>query len=82
MFPCGVCGQVTKPGEKATRLTVETRQATYPYREDAHKYMDLEGKEIIKDDPGGTGNEIVKEVLVCPPCSTTQLIIQTQTKEQ
>lgn len=60
-FVCGFCKEQTSPGQKAKRVVVETEPITYPYRVDAH------GKG--KDDPGGHGTRIVKEVLVGPCCA-------------
>jgi hypothetical protein len=39
----------------------------YPRREKAHWYC-RDGKIIVKDDPGGVGQEIVREENVCPEC--------------
>lgn len=64
MFDCGVCGTTTKPGEKAVHQVVETRAVVYPYRTAAHPIR----RDKPKDDPGGKGIEIVREVLVCPRC--------------
>jgi hypothetical protein len=70
-FICGLCAVYTKPGEKAFRVIVETREKIYPYREGANVFVprDEPGKKIIKDDLGGKGREIVKEVLACAPCA-------------
>lgn len=66
MFDCGVCGKFSKPGEKAERRVVETRKIVYPFRAAVHPIK----RQKPKDDPGGTGTAIVKEVLVCPACTT------------
>jgi len=67
MFDCGECKRTTKPGEKATRVVVEMRAATYPFRESALRFR-KEGKRVIKHDRGGRGFEIVKEINICPSC--------------
>jgi len=53
MFYCGKCNKITKPGEKEEKEVIETRHK---------KYYDAEGQEQ------GSGNEIAKEIKVCPRC--------------
>lgn len=69
MYLCGICNTQSKPGEKATRVVTERRTVTYPAIEKAHKYRDQMGREVVKDDPGGEGIEIVKEVLAHERCA-------------
>jgi len=77
MFICGLCFIYTQPREKATRVVTETREKIYPFRKNANTFMKSEfldgqrvrGKEEKSDDPGGTGVEIVKEVLACQTCA-------------
>ena len=79
MFICGLCFIYTRPGEKATRVVVETREVEYPFRKDANSFIKCErilgtnkfypGKPEKSDDPGGKGTEIVKEVLACKVCA-------------
>ena len=68
MFPCGICHRTTEPGEKAFRVVTKTRPVTYPYIEDAHRFRQ-DGKKEIRDDPGGRGVEIAKEVTACGSCA-------------
>ncbi|MCP4113430.1 MAG: hypothetical protein GY749_49200 [Desulfobacteraceae bacterium] len=49
-------------------MVVKTRKTGYPLRKDAHKYKD-EGRLKKRDDLGGVGTEIVREILACPQCS-------------
>ncbi len=80
MFICGLCFIYTAPREKATRVVTETREKIYPFRKDANVFMKSEfedgrrvkGKEEKSNDPGGTGFEIVKEVLACQTCARAQ----------
>lgn len=68
MFRCGVCGNSSHAGESLERRTAETRERVYPYRRKAQFYFDEDNKRKRKDDPGGVGWEIVREVNVCPRC--------------
>lgn len=75
---CGICSTQTKPREKVSRIVVETREKTYPYRSDANSFVRsekvgdiyLQGKKEKSNDPGGKGWEIVREVIVCSSCAT------------
>lgn len=51
MFKC-YAGHVTRPGEKLHKFVLETRSKVYPPRPYAN-------------DPGGLGEETVKEVKLC-----------------
>jgi hypothetical protein len=55
MFICGNCKSPSKPGEPITKITVETRERTYPRRKN-------ERGDVI--DNGGNGFETVKEINV------------------
>jgi hypothetical protein len=68
MFICEMCKSIVPPSTPATRLVVETRNVTYPFRKDAHIFR-RNGRLVKQDDPGGRGLEIVKEVSVCPECA-------------
>lgn len=69
MYLCGICNTQSKPGEKAHRVVTERRMAKYPAVLKAHKYRDSMGREVVRDDPGGEGIEIVKEVLAHERCA-------------
>lgn len=58
MFKCGICGEITKAGEKQNKKIVETREKEYVY-------VNKHGKEVTSK-----GSEIVKEINVCEKCST------------
>lgn len=67
-FRCGICGVQQEPRSKATRVVTETREKIYPERRQVHQFKNKEGHQEIRDDPGGKGQEIVKEVLACEGC--------------
>ena len=74
MFQCQHCGTVTPPRVSAETLVVETRARVYPFREKVAEIICLRHrtpKLETRDDPGGTGREIVREIRVCLPCKRT-----------
>ena len=74
MFQCHHCGTVTPPRVSAETIVIETRPRVYPFREDAQEVVVWRHgarKIETRDDPGGTGWEIVREIRVCPPCKTS-----------
>lgn len=60
MYRCTKCSQLSKPGEPATIVVVETRVKSYPRREQAMRRGSGATMRWIED-PGGTGVEIVRE---------------------
>lgn len=77
MFRCGVCEEVSKPGEKPVMKVTKTAPVTYPFRHDANSNVvrakevtgEVYFRRIIRDDPGGTGTRIVKEVMTHSSCA-------------
>jgi hypothetical protein len=69
-FPCYVCQTTSNPGEKCTRVAVQTREVVYPFRAQVQRHILPGGKLEMKDDSGGRGREIVFEVNICPRCIT------------
>lgn len=67
MYRCHLCGVVVPPNTPVHRKVVETRRREYPFRKDAHLFF-KDGHLKKKDDRGGVGFEIVREVVVCPSC--------------
>jgi hypothetical protein len=63
MFRCGRCDRVAAPSTPAIEVVLETRPRTYP----ARRYR-LRGESKEREDPGGTGWEIVRVARVCPAC--------------
>lgn len=71
MFHCGLCNANSKEGENAHHAIVEQREAVYPFISEAHHFINREGMKIVRDDKGGKGLQIVKEILVCSACADT-----------
>jgi hypothetical protein len=65
MFICGICKKSSRSKEKARRIVTEWREIAYPRIPNAHHYQNEEGAWKVKDDPGGVGWAISKEMLVC-----------------
>lgn len=68
MYKCELCKQIVPAHTPAHHLVVATRPKTYPPRPEVNR-VKSGGKVEWKDDPGGAGVEIVKEILVCPACA-------------
>ena len=66
MFKCGKCGKVVPPGTRAQKLTVESREKVYPHRPKVFRVRTEDQKSKWRDDSGGKGQEIVREITVCP----------------
>jgi hypothetical protein len=73
MFRCQLCQCVVPPRIPCQRLVLKWRSKRYPYRSRANTFLRTnesgKRKECQTDDPGGEGQEIVKEVIVCPDCA-------------
>lgn len=67
MYRCENCDNVSEPGDRLNKVVVRTREHQHPFRAGAHRFT-REGKEVIMDDPGGVGSQIVQEMGVCEPC--------------
>jgi hypothetical protein len=75
MYRCDQCGATVPPRNRARRVVVETRERIYPARLKANRvvsFVNGKRKVVLKDDPGGFGEETVREVVVCQTCSTTR----------
>jgi hypothetical protein len=77
LFRCQLCREVVPPNTRPIRRVVETRDRQYPFRPKANRFKrkprpdDPErkkGRIRYRDDPGGSGREIVREALLCPAC--------------
>jgi len=68
LYRCQVCSAVVRANTPAHRKVVETRRRKYLFREKANLFM-KEGRLKKTDDSGGVGDEIVREILVCPSCA-------------
>ncbi len=73
MFRCQLCQRVVPPRTPCHRLVVQWRRKHYPQRPRANvvhwRTPDKKRKQEHRDDPGGEGQEIVQEVMVCPDCA-------------
>jgi hypothetical protein len=71
MFRCELCQRVVPPGTRSQKIAVRRRTKKYPVRRDANSFYRLH-KRHVTDDPGGTGQETVKEVIACPSCAANR----------
>jgi hypothetical protein len=69
MYRCELCKEVVAPNVPSHRVTIETREVRYPYRAGANRPAPQAKKHEKRDDPGGSGREIVREVMACPRCA-------------
>ena len=70
MFRCHFCGEVVPPRTKVQNVIIESREKNYPGRRNVSRPVGPRSR--VKDDPGGSGREIVKEVKACPKCALAQ----------
>jgi hypothetical protein len=70
MYKCEFCNLLIQRNISSFRVIVEARRKIYPFRkeviwgpDDKHPW-----KYKWNDDPGGSGYEIVKEMIACPDC--------------
>ena len=68
MYRCEFCKEIVPPLTPSHRVVVETREVRYPFRPDANVSV-IKGKKEKRNDPGGSGTEIVREAIVCPRCA-------------
>jgi hypothetical protein len=74
MFRCQLCQCLVPPRTPLQRLVLKKRGKKYPYRSRANvivrqRRTDKKPRKETVDDPGGEGQEIVQEVMVCPDCA-------------
>jgi hypothetical protein len=73
MFRCQLCQCLVPPRTPCQHLVLKRRSKKYLYRSRANVVVVHEAgkkpKKEYRDDPGGDGQEIVKEVIVCPACA-------------
>lgn len=69
MYRCEFCREVVPPNIPSHRVAVETREVRYPRRERVNRPKPGDGKREKRDDPGGTGREIVREAIACARCA-------------
>jgi hypothetical protein len=68
MFQCGICHKQSEPREKGVMVVLERRTIEHPFIAKAHEGKTKDGRDVVKDDPGGTGTAIVSEVLAHIKC--------------
>ena len=64
MYVCEDCGQQVPARTPATRVVVQTVITRHPPR--THR---LRGEARAREDRGGEGSQIVRELHVCPACA-------------
>lgn len=73
VFYCQLCSTCAAAGEKAIRLVVSKKVVKFPFRSRANlvrRPNELgQSKKRFIDDPGGQGEQIEKELLVCSRCA-------------
>ncbi|QSQ20436.1 hypothetical protein JY651_35045 [Pyxidicoccus parkwayensis] len=52
-------------------ITVATRHTEFPFRAASQPYTERKRRKW-RDDPGGEGPQIVRELRVCAPCATVR----------
>ena len=76
MFRCQLCQCIVPARTPSQRLVLNWRRKEYPYRSRANTFIRTtetgKRKEYHSDDPGGKGQEVAKEVIVCPACAAQQ----------
>lgn len=72
MFQCEYCLVTTLPGVEASRIVMRRRRVTYPVRSEVHPKRRKKKGRKRRDDPGGVGWEIEKELTLCPAYATLE----------
>ena len=76
MFRCQLCQCVARPQTPSHRLVLRHRRKAYSHRSRANTFIRTnetgKRKEYHTDDPGGEGQEVVEEVIVCPACRSSE----------
>lgn len=70
MYRCQSCQKSVGPGVPCHRVTVATRLTVFPARPSCQRTVQ-DGRVKWKDDPGGTGPQIVRELGVCGACASS-----------
>jgi hypothetical protein len=70
MYKCENCGTLVSARQSSFLFTTIKRRKQYAFRADANIAIDKSGKKKKTNDPGGTGYETVKEIVVCKKCYT------------
>ena len=59
------------PGVSSHHITVATRLTEFPFRPHVQRHSEG-GRVKWKDDPGGTGPQIARELQVCAGCAAAR----------
>jgi hypothetical protein len=75
VYQCQSCSKIVPAHIPSFQITVKTRFKSYPHRSEANWFkltkadsLSRKSRWESRDDPGGSGAEIVKEIRVCPNC--------------
>lgn len=68
MFNCEFCHRTTKPGERCTLVTVESRQKAYA----PASLPKREGENFERSGRPGTGVETIRALRACTFCAQTE----------
>ncbi|GHG80587.1 hypothetical protein GCM10012319_33670 [Comamonas sp. KCTC 72670] len=71
MYRCQSCQKSVGPGVPCHRVTVASRLTQFPARPTCQRAIE-NGRRKWKDDPGGTGPQIVRELQMCAACAATR----------
>ena len=69
MFRCEKCGEVVPAGTSAQQVVVQSRDKEYPERTEKQATGRSRYPRERTVDKGGEGQEIVRELKVCPKCA-------------
>ena len=77
MYKCSQCKEIVGPKTKCCKVIVQTRSKEYFFRSKVYPGYFHRGGKLVKsskwkdrrDDPGGVGQEILKEINLCPKCA-------------
>lgn len=70
-YRCEDCKTIQPPKTKPYRLAVQTETVIYPFRSKVNQFKTDGGWET-RDDPGGRGWQIVRELVLCHWCFVDQ----------
>tara|TARA_Y100000034_G_scaffold116828_2_gene155638 strand:+ start:359 stop:637 length:279 start_codon:yes stop_codon:yes gene_type:complete len=65
MFRCDICGASAPPRTSCNIVPVKHKKVVFPFRKEANVFKSWQETEK-KNDPGGEGVQIAKEIKVCP----------------
>jgi hypothetical protein len=68
MYRCEICKKVVPANTPSYLVVMDVRPATYARRLGANRFT-KNRKTEPRDDPGGSGFEIVRELRACPDCA-------------